>query len=120
MPAAARAVSAPAEGSTHAMDVNARSCVPGRREPARRPDALLALQEEVPVVVRFLLVIDAESGCGQPGACLFQGWIVVVTALFAAFEVLAGNLARVGGRGQRAVMNLYRYVGRRLPLEHAG
>ena len=58
-----------------------------------------AFQEEVPVVVGLLLVLDAEPGRDQPATCLVPGWIVVVAA---SLDILAGHLARVGGRRQRA------------------
>jgi len=46
-----------------------------------------------------MLVLDPEPGSRQPAVCLVPGRVVVVAA---CTDILAGHLARVGGRRQRA------------------
>lgn len=79
-----------------------------------------AFQEEVPVVVGVLLVLDAEPGSRQPATCLVPGRIIVVAASFAALEILAGHLPRVDRRRQRAIMDFHGDVGRCPRLQRGG
>ena len=78
-----------------------------------------AFREEVPVAVGVLLVLDPEPGSRQPATYLVPGRIVVVAASLASLEILAGHLARVDGRRQRAVMYFHGEVGR-CPRLHRG
>src|SRR5579859_6964258 len=64
----------------------------------------------MPVVVSVGLVRDRETGAGQPAEHLVAGRVVVIAA---AVGHLAGDLAGVVGRGQRAVGQFHGDVGRR-------